>query len=362
MDKTFNLSYRENWLRTVRFEEPEYILGGIGVRTDGWYKHGVKLNDLYEKYFGHRPYPDNEIPRPDTQFIDEKGEYHRFWTDEWGCVMEERVFGIHPMIVGHPFANWNSLKDYQSPPGADMSPESIETERKRVEGTKKGGGLVLQHFLRLFERLQWLRGYENLMLDLIQGSPELEKLANIVVDYNLSWIRRSIAVGADAVGFSDDWGTQNALMIKPQRWQEFFKPFYKRMFDPIKEAGMIVHFHSDGYIIDIIPDLKELGVDAINPQANCHDLEELGRLCFDKKICVNADIDRQGILSFGTESEVKEYFHKVAYLIGSHDGGLMFSCECGSDTPLENIEAAMQVILEYRARPIGDVRKKQLPK
>ena len=130
------------------------------------------------------------------------------------------------------------------------------------------------------------------------------------------------------------------------------------MFDPIKEAGMIIHFHSDGYIIDIIPDLKELGVDVINPQTNCHDLEELGKLCFELKMCINTDIDRQGVLSFGTPCEVKEYFHKLAYLIGSPDGGLMFSCECGSDTPLENIEAAMQVISEYRLRLLENVQKK----
>jgi len=341
------------------FKKPEYILGGIGVRTDGWYKHGVKLNDLYEKHFGHRPYPDDKIPKPDPNLIDNNGEYHNKWTDEWGCVMEERVYGIHPMIVGHPFDNWDAMKTYQPPPLPDMSHESIEQEKKQVEAIKKNGGIAMQHFLRLFERLQWLRGYAKLFVDFTEDSPELHELADMVVEYNISWIKRSIAVGADAVGFSDDWGTQNALMIHPNRWREFFKPLYKRMFDPIKEAGMLVHFHSDGYIIDIIPDLRELGVEVINPQTNCHDLEKLGDLCNELNICVNADIDRQGVLSFGTPDKVKEYFHGVAYLLGSHDGGLMFSCECGSDTPLENIEAAIQVVKEYQEKPLKDVPKKR---
>lgn len=207
---------------------------------------------------------------------------------------------------------------------------------------KKNGGIVIQHFLRLFERLQWLRGYTNPFLDFVELPKELYELANMIVDHNLLWIKQSITIGADGVGFSDDWGTQKALMINPKKWREFFKPLYRRMFEPIKQAGMLVHFHSDGYIIDIIPDLKELGVDVINPQTNCHDLEKLGKICIKLPLCVNADIDRQGVLSYGTPDDVKEYFHKVAYFLGSHDGGLMFSCECGSDTPLENIEAAMQ--------------------
>lgn len=358
MSSNFKLSYRENWLRTVYFSKPEYIMGGIYVRTDGWHKYGIRLNNLYGKYFDYRPYPDDSIPHPDAKLINKNGEYHNKWIDEWGCVMEERVFGIHPMIVGHPLENWDALKTYQLPSGPDMSLENIENQKNQVSEVKKNGGIVIQHFLRLFERLQWLRGYTNLFLDFVELPKELYELANMIVDHNLLWIKQSITVGADGVGFSDDWGTQKALMINPKKWREFFKPLYRRMFEPIKQAGMLVHFHSDGYIIDIIPDLKELGVDVINPQTNCHDLEKLGKICIKLPLCVNADIDRQGVLSYGTPDDVKEYFHKVAYFLGSHDGGLMFSCECGSDTPLENIEAAMQVLLEYQSKPLENVPKR----
>jgi hypothetical protein len=57
----------------MNFANPEYIMGGIGVRTDGWDRHGVKLNDLYEKYYGHRPIADDKIPHPDPKLIDENG-------------------------------------------------------------------------------------------------------------------------------------------------------------------------------------------------------------------------------------------------------------------------------------------------
>ncbi len=327
MNTNFRLSYRENWFRTVKFLKPEYILGDIMVRTDGWYKHGVKLNDLYEKYFERRPYSDDKIPQPHPKLIDDKGEYHHKWTDEWGCVMEERIYGIHPMIVGHPFDSWDAFKDYRPPTRPDMSQENIDEGRKQIEETKRNGRVPLLRFLQLFERLQWLRGYSKLLIDLVEDSDELHRLAEMIVDHNLSWIKYFITIGADVIAFSDDWGTQNSLMINPNKWREFFKPLYKRMFDPIKEAGILIHFHSDGHIIDIIPDLKELGVNILNLQTNCHNLEKLGKLCFDLRLCISADMDRQGVLSFGTPDEVKGFFHRVAYLIGSHEGGLIFSCE-----------------------------------
>lgn len=68
--------------------------------------------------------------------------------------MEERGFGIHPMIVGHPLENWDVLKTYKLPSGPDMSLENIESQKEQVGEVKKNGGIVIQHFLRLFERLQ----------------------------------------------------------------------------------------------------------------------------------------------------------------------------------------------------------------
>lgn len=351
------LSHRENYLRTVHFTKPDFIPGWVGCRTDCWDRHSTALNDLYQEYFNYRPMVDDQIPHPDPKLIDKDGAYHHHWTDEWGCEMGERVFGIHPIIIGHPLANWEALRNYIPPAGADLSPASLEKGKKEVSAAKESS-VVMQHFLRVFERMQWVRGYDNLMLDFGEEREELHKLAEMIVEYNLSYINYSIAVGADGVGFSDDWGTQQALMINPAQWRSFFKPYYARMFAPIKKAGMQVHFHSDGYIMDIIPDLKEIGADTINPQTNCHDLEALGKLCLDLRLCVSADIDRQGALSFGTPAEVKNYFDEVAYYLGSHDGGLMFSCECGSETPLENIEAAMQVVRDYQERLLAEVPKR----
>ena len=68
----------------------------------------------------------------------------------------------------------------------------------------------------------------------------------------------------DGIIFFDDWGTENALFIHPQKWREIFKPRYKEQFELSHNLGMKVFFHSCGYVWDIIGDLIEIGIDIIN--------------------------------------------------------------------------------------------------
>ena len=73
----------------------------------------------------------------------------------------------------------------------------------------------------------------------------------------------------------DDWGTQISLLINPQIWREIFKPMYKDYCDLAHSKNKYVFFHSDGFIEQIYPDLVEIGVDAINSQLFCMDIENL---------------------------------------------------------------------------------------
>lgn len=318
-------SHELNVRKAITWSYPDYIPGSIGVRGDGWHKYGIQLNDLFQRHLGIRPYPDSEIPGPLPGNMTEHGYYHK-WTDGWGCVIEEVVFGIHGMITGHPVDDWGKLEDLKIPEGP--SPD-----------------------MRLFERMQWIRGYANLMIDFAMGEwAKLDKLASMIMEHNLRTVQEAIRTGKEMVYFQDDWGTQTSLMISPTMWRSFFKPKYAEMFRPAKEAGLLVHFHSDGYIIDILPDLQEIGVDVINLQTNCHDVVRLGDLCRDLELCISADMDRQGTLSFGLPADVRAYFDKIANAIGDRRGGLLFSVECGADTPLANIEAAMKALVDYRHR------------
>ena len=136
-------------------------------------------------------------------------------------------------------------------------------------------------------------------------------------------------------------------MIAPDLWRRFFKPAYKAMFDRVTGAGRDVWFHSDGNIIEILPDLLEIGVKVINCQANVIGLDRLKR-DFAGRVCFRTDLDRQRVVPFGTPDEVYRHVRSVFDQLGTDRGGIVACGEIGPDVPLENIRAMYGAFAEYR--------------
>ena len=119
------------------------------------------------------------------------------------------------------------------------------------------------------------------------------------------------------------------------------------MFKLVHDYNAYVYFHSDGYIIDIIPSLYEIGVDVLNPQFSCHRLEELAD-AVRGKMCILSDVDRQYVLPRGTPEDVEAYVKKIIDIFGyGNNGGLIGRGEVNIDVPLENVEAMYKAFVTY---------------
>jgi uroporphyrinogen decarboxylase len=106
-----------------------------------------------------------------------------------------------------------------------------------------------------------------------------------------------------------------------------------------------VFFHSDGHIAAIHPDLIEIGVDAVNSQLFCMDIEDLG--CrFKGPITFWGEIDRQHILPFGTAEEIHAAVRRVRAALDDGRGGVFAQCEWGNDVSAENVAAVFEAWLE----------------
>ena len=170
--------------------------------------------------------------------------------------------------------------------------------------------------------------------------PEVYRLRNLVHDYNMRELECWLRYDLDAIVFSDDWGSQWQLLIPPRVWRAFFAPCYEEMFARVHEAGKLVFFHSDGYILEVIEDLIALGVDALNSQIWCMGVEELGER-FRGRICFWGELDRQYTLPYGTPEDIRAAARKMKQHLETPEGGLIGQGEAGVDVPLENIEAML---------------------
>jgi len=138
----------------------------------------------------------------------------------------------------------------------------------------------------------------------------------------------------DALWFMDDWGAQKSLLVSPKTWIEFFKPLYKDYIDIAHSHGKKIFMHSDGYILDIIPHLIELGLDALNSQIFCMGVENLRQ--FRGKITFWGEIDRQYLLPRGTAQEIQDAVRRVHENLWQH-GGCIAQCEFGAGANPDNV-------------------------
>jgi hypothetical protein len=135
----------------------------------------------------------------------------------------------------------------------------------------------------------------------------------------------------------DDWGSQSSLLISPETWRRLFKPLYAEYIRVAHESGKKFFMHSDGYILDIYEDLIEIGLDAINSQLFCMNIEEIGKR-FAGRLTFWGEIDRQHILPNGSTDEARAAVRRVHENLWRNGGCLaQFSFE--GETRMANAEA-----------------------
>lgn len=331
---------RERVWAAIRFQTPDRIPLVYGILPGAVDNYGPDLARIMHTYPSDFAGQDGALKgthelshyRPGTD------------VDAWGSVWKNTGLGTEGQVEGHPLSQWEALQRFRPPdPGA----EDWQGLDELIQRGREQGKFVMPGAGRLFERMHFLRGYDRLLFDIADSRPEVERLRDLVLEHDLAVAELMAARDVDGISYMDDWGTQNALMIRPDIWRRLFKPAYRRLAQVAHDAGKAFYFHSDGCIKEIIPDLIEIGVDVLNPQFSCHDLAELATLCRGR-VCVATDLDRQHVIPHGTPDEVRVYTQSVIDAFDHPGGGLIGRVEAGPDTPAANIEAAYATFAEYR--------------
>lgn len=198
---------------------------------------------------------------------------------------------------------------------------------------------------RPFERLQFLRGTENTFMDIAYDTKELRQLLEMIHEYYLEDIRGWCETNVDGIFMMDDWGTNHSLLINPAAWRELFKPLYREYCDMIHAAGKFCFFHTDGHTEAIYGDLIEVGMDAINSQLFTMDIEGLAAK-YKGKVTFWGELDRQYVLPFGTQEEVRDAVLRVRRALDDGRGGVIAQCEWGKDNSSQTIDTVFKTWAE----------------
>ena len=351
---------KENSLRTLEFRYPQWIGFGVHLNWPVWHQHRedlVALTSRYPKIFGHlkrgpyRAYFNPTIPEdfdaPPPPGLRAGGDR----TDAWGCTFHCAYDGLGgiPVDSKAPLRDWEALDTYQPPDAMDYKDNlgrGWDEIKKSVGEQKKKDLLARGDGGQMFTRLYWLRGFENLMIDIATNDPRLHRLIDMVTEYRMKRVEQWLAADVDVVGFHTDIGTQNRLMISPASFRKWIKPFFEEPFRPIRDAGKPVTLSSDGRLVDIVDDLVECGVSAHDPQLRANTLEGIEKH-YKGKMCINLDLDRQ-MFAFCQPNDIKEQIREAIDRLAMPEGGLTMGCDViDPNTSLANIEAMCEAGYEY---------------
>jgi len=372
----------ENLLRAVRFERPDYIPMTYHINAACWHHFPQSaLVDLMEEFpelFGHArpprlPYTPEYLPNAVAD---------RPFTDPWGCVWKTADDGIVGTVVVHPLADYAALETYQPPdpargdgmghyllgpaeqvPAADASPAGESAGKQSAAGqaaseqTAAGPSAANSARLRrlktaslrhghTFQQLCDLRGYTNLMLDMADQEPRLWRLIEMVENFNLALVQRDLAAGAEWMGYPEDLGAQRGPLISPAHFRKYIQPVYRRLIAPARQAGAVVHMHSDGHLHALVDDLLACEIDVLNLQDLVNGIEWIAEQV-KGRVCIDLDIDRQQITTRGTPEQIDALIRREVEALGSPQGGLTMIYGLYPGTPLENARAVAQAMRRY---------------
>lgn len=268
----------------------------------------------------------------------------------WRQKLMETTTGWEDSYVEYVLAGATSIDELEqhpwpSPDWFDFTDFAAQLEPWQDFAVMASGASVFQH-------ATFLRGIENLLMDMA-ANPELAHwLMDKFTDFYLDYFDRMLTAAngkIDILRAADDLGTQQSLFFSPDMFREFIKPRLKKLVDLAHSHNVKFLFHSCGAIRPFIEDLIEIGVDILDPlQAAAEGMEPQAlKDNYGNRICLHGGICTQHLLPNGTPEEVRSEVQRRIEIIGKNGGYILAPCHVlQSDVPTENILAMSEAGIE----------------
>ncbi len=340
----------------------KHLLEFLGIRKDNFFIQRERLGivqideDILQKLnVDTRVLFPNELAKTYSE-----DEDYSYYLDEWGVKWRKpKKDGLYFDLIESPMKGdltTDMVDGYVWPDF--LNPELLDGIKDRAL-SMQDKCLVLEGILggEIFDGSFFLRGFENFYMDLALNPKGACYLMDKMLELQLEYWAFALDALSDqvlVVRVGDDLGEQATTRISPEMYRKYVKPRHRKLFLSLKKMArgdLYIVLHSDGAIYNLIPDLIEIGVDAINPvQYNCQNMDtkilkrEFGRdLSF-----WGGGLDTQHILPKASPKQVKdEVKRRIDDL--APGGGFIFSQvhNIQHDVPPENIMAMWEAVQEY---------------
>lgn len=351
------LSERENVLRAIHFQTPEYIPVTYKINPSYYFANDV---DAVLDFQVRHPllFPGFVRPKDADAFLEDlRKSLHPVmrkgvpFVDDFGCTWKTTMEGMTGLVTRHPLADLEDFTSYRFPDPEicmGIGPIDWDNFRADIAAAKVRGELTvgkLRHghtFLQLCD----ICGYENLLYAMMDEEPVLDDLLDGIDDFNCALIQKFLDADVDMVKIPEDLGMQKGPMLSPEQFRQYIKPSYQRMMQMVRNAGKIVHMHSDGDIRTLAEDIMDGGCQVLNLQDLVNGVDWIAEN-LKGKVCIELDVDRQNVTFGGTPREIDDLIREEVEKLRVPEGGLMMIYGLYPGTSLENAEAVANALEKY---------------
>jgi uroporphyrinogen decarboxylase len=283
-------------------------------------------------------------------------DYQKEWltqhtyVDEWGITMTVMT-EAYPVGVDFPLKDPEQLASLTPPdPCAEARFASLRQAVKRFKGKRA----ILFRLRDAYSLPRYLRGTENLMMDLILHPNLVHALVDMSVEYYTRMAHRAMELGADVLWTSDDYCDNRGPIMGAKRWRQFFLPGLRRLVKHLKDAGYPFIKHCDGYIEPIIADLVDAGIDCIDPI----DVGAGMRLAevkaeYGRRLAIKGGVPVSPVLSAGTPEQVQAAVRRCLLEAGPGGGYILSSSsDITASVKPENYSTMLEAVREYGRYPL----------
>jgi uroporphyrinogen decarboxylase len=235
-------------------------------------------------------------------------------------------------------------------PDLDQSYRYEGLDDKVISAKNRGFAVVAGMQETVFEIAWQLRSFDRLFEEIIGQDEKSLIILDHITDRRAAAAEAYARAGVDILSLGDDVAMQDRLLMSPKMWNRWFRPRLERIIQAARQVNpeILVWYHSDGKINDLIPDLISAGVDILNPvQPECVDHPWI-KATFGRQLAFAGGLGVQSILPFGTPEQVRQHVFDTIKSLGEN-GGLIIgpSHVIERDTSIENILAMLSAIDEY---------------
>jgi uroporphyrinogen decarboxylase len=207
----------------------------------------------------------------------------------------------------------------------------------------------------VFSSVMLMMGIEECLIGMLRETPLFCQLTERVGRLQVDIVRILLEHGlADAIWINDDMGHKTGLLASPRLFRKYIFPYYRQIKRLTNEHGTPLLLHSDGRITDVLPDLIEIGFNAIHPiDPSGMDIEETRRMV-GPGICLIGNLPLTFPLGTGTPADVSAATEELVRKMAPGGGYCLSSGNSIPDyIPYENWLAMRDTALMAGVYPIG---------